>query len=304
MNKSKFWLISAAVLTLLGITIFAGVMTMNKWNFRILSTVQFEEKAYEITENFENISVKVGSASLEILPSADDAVKVICNQKIKVPYTVKTLDGTLFIEENDQRKWYDYIEIASFGKAKISVYLPKSEYGSLFVSGTTGDTEIAEGFTFKAANIALTTGDISLKSLTAESLDLSLTTGDVTADNVTVANDLNLKVSTGKSELCNIRCNNFISRGTTGKVTLKNLVALSKLDIKHTTCDVNLDSCDAAEIYIKVTTGDITASLLSGKTFIPKTTTGKITLPEKPEHLTGGRCELKATTGSINITVK
>ena len=86
----------------------------------------------------------------------------------------------------------------------------------------------------------------------------------------------------------------------TGDIDLKNVIA-SKINISATTGDISLYQCDADELYLKATTGDITGSLLSDKVFVAKSTTGDIDLPQST---TGGKCEIKVTTGDINIEIK
>jgi tRNA pseudouridine55 synthase len=51
---------------------------------------------------------------------------------------------------------------------------------------------------------------------------------------------------------------------------------------------------------VKTDTGDVTGSLLTGKTFIPHSDTGKVVLPDST---LGGRCEITTDTGDIRITV-
>ena len=53
---------------------------------------------------------------------------------------------------------------------------------------------------------------------------------------------------------------------------------------------------DAAELYIKTDTGDVVGSLLSDKTFLVETDTGR---REDPKTTTGGRCEIKTDTGDV-----
>ncbi len=322
MSKTKIWLIAAAALTLSGILLFVGVMTMSRWNFLNLSTVKYTDKSYAVSESFKDIEIAT-DASIVFLPSNGDKVEVLCRETIKTPHTVKVEADTLKIEQNDHRSWFDHIGIFTFGREEIKVLIPAGEYGALMVSGTTGDARIPADFKFSSADIDITTGDIeffatvtgnarletttgdaTVRDVTAESMEITLTTGDIHAASTKVTGALKLKVSTGATTLSDISCGSLESRGTTGSATLKNVITAEKMNITRTTGSVKLSSSDAAEIYIKVTTGDITGSLLSGKTFIADTTTGSITLPEKTEHLTGGRCELRATTGSINITVE
>lgn len=68
--------------------------------------------------------------------------------------------------------------------------------------------------------------------------------------------------------------------------------------IKTTTGDVELEDFDAANIYIKVTSGNVVGTILSSKNFNAASITGDVKVPQTTE---GGICEIKATTGNINI---
>ena len=134
---------------------------------------------------------------------------------------------------------------------------------------------------YAALTVEATTGDIKIPdAFKFNNIDVSITTGDVKCS--ASANE-NVKIKT-----------------TTGDIDLENVIA-SKINISATTGDISLYQCDADELYLKATTGDITGSLLSGKVFVAKSTTGDI---DVPQGTTGGKCEIKVTTGDINMKIK
>ena len=55
-KKTKAWLISASVLTALGLIIFAAVMTVCDWDFAKLGTVTYVTETYKADGDFEKIS--------------------------------------------------------------------------------------------------------------------------------------------------------------------------------------------------------------------------------------------------------
>ena len=66
MGKTKIWIITAAVFVLAGALIFAGVMTMLKWDFTKLSTVKYETNVHEIDKVFDSISIDTDNSNLWI----------------------------------------------------------------------------------------------------------------------------------------------------------------------------------------------------------------------------------------------
>jgi len=279
-KKTKTSLISATCLVVIGCIIFAGVMSVLKWDFSKLSTVKYETNSYEITDNFKDISIISNTTDITLIPSEDEAISVVCREESKVKHLVEVKDNTLNIKVEDTRKWYEHIGL-SFEIPKITVSIPKGEYGDLSIKNSTGG--------------------IAVNNLSANSLNITNTTGKISLKGIDCQGDISVTVSTGKSELENVKCNNLTSNGTTGNATLKDVIAKGKFNIERSTGDVSFTKCDASEILIKTSTGNVKGSLLSDKVFIAKSSTGKI---DVPRSTSGGICEVSTSTGNINITVE
>ncbi len=318
-RSTKFPILIACSAILIGVVIFGGAMSALSWDFTKLSTTKLETSEYEITEDFADISVKANTASITLLPSDGDECRVVCHEDVKEPHTVKVEDGTLKIEVTNKKAWYDHIGI-NFSSPKITVYLPKAEYGALSVKGSTGAVEIPRELGLKSAEVAVstgsvkcyatvedslnikaTTGDIYLEKISAGSLMLSVSTGRITVSDVRCTGDVSLRVSTGRASITSLRCADFTSAGNTGDITLKDVIATGMLTIERSTGDVKFDRCDAAEMSVKTDTGSVTGSLLSEKVFVPKSDTGHVKVPDTK---TGGRCEITTDTGNINISLQ
>lgn len=318
-NTVKCWLIAGAVLVILGLIIFAIVMTVNHWDFNRLSTDKYVTNTYSFGEAFTDISIQTDTADILFAPSDDDSCKVICNEQEKLLHTVDIQDGTLRIHEKDDRKWYEYVGI-SFGKTSITLYLPQSVYGALELHASTGDVTLPREFRFEQMDISIstgnihvsssvsetaklrtTTGDIRVEGISAEILDFSASTGKITVSDVTCRGDVIVNLTTGKASLTDVTCQGLTSKGTTGDLFLTNTVATGAFSIERDTGDVRFNRCDAAEIFAKTSTGDISGSLLSDKIFMVQTDTGKI---DVPKTTTGGKCEIATDTGDIKLSIK
>lgn len=330
---TKILLITATALVLIGAVIFAGGF------LRLKSDFKHKINTYEITESFKNLSINTDTADITIKLSDNTKSKIVCyetNENVK--HSVNVQNDTLEINLNDNRKWYDYIEI-NFGSPKIEIYLPIEDYSTLNIKEDTGDIEIANDFAFKNVNIALGTGDVNfyanaeesikikgstsditlesisagalnvststghiyLKNMSADKINLSTSTGDIIASGVTCKGDAKLNVSTGKITISDTECKNLITDGSTGDISLKNVLAGKKFSIKRSTGDIKFNACDADEIFILTDTGDVKGSLLSSKIFLTNTDTGNI---DVPKTTTGGKCEITTDTGDIRLTVK
>lgn len=317
MNK-KIWLVIAAVLVILGLIMFVSVMTVYNWDFTKLSSVKYEQNTYEISEEFEHISIETNTADIVLLPSEDGKCKVNFFEEEKQNHSVTVENGTLVIQVVDTREWHDYIGI-NFSTSKITVYLPNSEYNMLAIKESTGDIQVPSNFKFESVDITASTGDVKhysssetvkiktstgdirVENISANSLDLSVSTGKVTVSGAICEGDVKINVSTGKTYLIDTKCKNLISSGNTGDISLRSVIAMEKLSIERSTGDVKFEGCDASEIFVKTDTGDVKGTLLSDKVFIAFSDTGRI---DVPKTTIGDICEITTNTGDIKMLIE
>lgn len=296
---SKKMVIIATTLLLIGAIVFVFVMTLNSWDFKKLSTVEYETNTYTVDNDFTSILIDADAEDIKFALSDDGACKVVCFEDSTRAHSVTVENGTLKISQRN-KKWYEYIEL-SFYSQTTTVYLPKTQYEALSVDISTGDINIESGFSFTSADISTTTGDIEISSCSFTSLDVSATTGDIEICSVSCTGDIKIKTSTGSVKASNTSCSSLTRNGTTGDTELNNVVASGKLSVEQKTGDIKFNSCDAAEVYMKATTGDIKGSFKTGKTVHASSTTGDVNVPS---YSTGGDCTVKLTTGDIDITIE
>ena len=319
MNTSiKVCLIVAASLLALGVILFITAMAISQFKFaEVFTTASYETATHDITEEFDNISINTITVDVTVLPSDDDSAHVVCFDNKKITYAVAVTDGTLSIEANDERRWFEHLSIG-YNAPEIRVYLPSDEYEALAIDLSTGDVRIEE-LTFSSINIEVTTGDveclasstgelnihtttgdIGISGASAASMSLKTTSGDVNIFEISCDGDIHMKSTTGLSALTNVSCKNLTIDSGSGTSKMKNVIAAESIAIEKTTGDVEFDACDAAELNVKTTTGDVVGSLLTEKIFIVNTTTGDVNVPRTAS---GGICEIKTTTGDIEIEI-
>lgn len=315
-KKTKFWLITAISLILIGCTTLAAVMFILKWDFSKLSSFKYETNNYQLNESFDNISINTDTAKILFVPSQDEKTSIVCYEDTKVKHLIEVEKNTLSIKVVDTRKWYEYIGI-NFGSPKITVSLPEKKYGEMFIKASTGGVEIPGDFKFDSIDITESTGNVTnhasvtesikiktstgniyVENISAKNIFLSASTGKITASKLNCNGDLSLKVSTGKTFLKDIGCNNLTSTGSTGKISLENVNVSGKFLVIRSTGDVLITNCDANEIYLETDTGNVKGNFLTDKVFITETNTGNINVPKTTS---GGKCEIKTDTGNINF---
>lgn len=310
----KIWLIVGAALVVLGLIVFTVVMTVNHWDFNKLSTVKYITSRYTVSENFTDISIQIDTANVLFVPSEGDVCEVLCHEPENVRHSVAVEDGCLTVRVQDERKWHEYIGIYN-GTPKLTVTLPRGDYQSLVVDGSTGSINLPGNFSFERINISgstgnveclasaseslkirVSTGRIRVEDLSAGDVDLQVSTGGITASQLSCTGILSLNTSTGRVTLTDISCGTLTSTGSTGNITLENVTASRDVSIVRSTGDVKLVKCDAAELTITTDTGSVTGTLLSDKVFIAHTDTGRVIVPKTT---TGGKCEVTTDTGNI-----
>lgn len=280
MNKTaKIWLIIALVFTVVGGILFVGAMVKSDWNFKNLTTDKLVAKTFETKGDFNKISINVDTTDIEFLPTDDEICSIAFMETEKVKHNAVVQNGTLIIDIIDTRKWHDRIGIY-FENPKMTVYLPKDSYSSLFIENDTGDINIPKDFTFENIKIDGDTSDLHCYASVLKDIDVELSTGSINLDTIRAEK---IKLATD-----------------TGDITFKNVMAES-FYIESDTGNVKFKESDADEIFVKTSTGDVTGTLLSKKVFIANTSTGNIYVPKS---ISGGRCEITTSTGNIKIDVK
>ncbi len=311
--------IIGGILIILGLAMAAGGFLLSGSDITLLGTEEWEMNTYSITEDFSMISVDTNTADIVFLPSEGGECRVECSERKNLRHSVSAEGGTLAIKLVDNRKWYEYISLFSFGEDKITVYLPKTEYEDLSVKNGTGHVDIPNGLTFENINVTASTGDVKLAAsaagdvriktstgsikadgISADKLELTVSTGRVALNKVVCTGNINILVSTGKAILTDVTCRDLFSEGSTGDITLKNVIASGSFDIERSTGDVYFDACDAAAVKVETDTGDVEGTFLTDKIFAAKTDTGAIRVPTSVK---GGLCEIETDTGDIRVEI-
>ncbi len=185
----------------------------------------------------------------------------------------------------------------------VVCYENENEKHSVFVQDDTLFVKInskTEWYEYIGINFDSPKITIFLPKSEYDSVSVKENTGDINIQNISL-NTLNLFVSTGDVYLRNINCKNLTFKADTGDIYLENVVASEKFLIETTTGDVEFEKSDANEIFVNTSTGDVKGSLLTNKIFVVETSTGDIGVPETSN---GGKCEIKTSTGDVEITVK
>ncbi len=282
MSRKKKEIMLSLGLILIGLVIAAVSMASVGFDFSRLSTAKYVTTTHEVSDAFRNLTITGDTEDVAFVLSGDGACRVVCHEQEDHPHRVEVRDDTLIIETPAESGWrfFDFSFMAE--GPSITVYLP---------------AEAALG----ALSARLSTGDISLTGLEAESIRLSASTGSLRLTDVRCAGKMEVSVSTGSTLLENVSCGSLTSSGSTGSLEMKNTVATGAFALQRSTGSIRFEACDAAEITARTSTGSITGTLKTEKIFSAHSNTGSV---DVPQTASGGKCELSASTGSIRIEIQ
>ena len=129
----------------------------------------------KITDDFNTIEIDTDVSDVTILPSEDGECRIVCSEHEKITH-VGAVDGsTLNIEVLDKRNVFEKIFTP---KMKVTVYLPRSEYGALTAETDTGSVTVDGDLTFDSVRIDTDTGDVEGTLLSEKIFIAKSDTGD------------------------------------------------------------------------------------------------------------------------------
>lgn len=320
MKKSKkITIITAVAVIIIGCLIsFFALVSLN-FDFSKLNNVNPVTKTYDVDESFRNINIEGAECDINLIPSDNDKCRVICNEGDKISHSVTVQNDTLTIKRIDNRQWYEHIMVFYWGETEINLYLPQNKYAELYAKSVSGDIEISENFTFDKAELSTTSGDVSFHSKVNNDIDIqtvsgNIYAGDTTAKNITmqstsgdtavssakIKNELKVKSVSGNINLSDIECQSINSNTTSGDNKFTNVVAKANANIESISGNISLYQSDSQTMNIKTTSGDVDGTLLTDKIFNVQTTSGDVNVPQSGA---GGKCEVKTTSGNINLEI-
>ena len=272
-------LIALLVVAIGGVLLFAGLSAV-RFNVKDLDKTTFVTSHYDFDGPVREIDVEGRTVDVALLPAENGRCRVVCTETEREKYTVTLADGTLTVRpaEEGRLSWTSFLSL--FKSPKLTVYLPAGSYERLKVTLSTGDVAADRSLAFGQLEVELSTGDLTLSGVRAETVTVRGRTGDV-----------HLSDMTPKTAAITL---------STGDVTLTNVVCSGDLRCETSTGDIRLTDVDGANLYLKASTGDVTGTVLTDKTFVTDTSTGKVSVPATAAS---GRCEVRTSTGDIRISV-
>lgn len=284
-------IIAGSVLLAVGAALFA----VNLSKFIEGGDKGLTSKTFALEEDFSKINIDIHTSEIEFVNSDESKIEVL--ESSDYPHSCKIENDTLYLTQEDNHKWYDFLNFHK--KPKATFYITAKEYEKLVINSSTGDIAINHDFSFVSADIKASTGDVKFDSDVTNELSVETSTGNISVEGVH-ADNISVKASTGDVFVSNCVSNDLNIHTSTGKILLNDTLVSNHIEMEASTGDVKIHDSDAKTLKIKTSTGDVTGTLLTAKRFVATSNTGKISVPQTDGEL----CEISTSTGDIKITLK
>lgn len=300
--SKKIALIVAVGCILLGVLLVAVSRPQGGFPQLEMSTMTFETKTHTISESFQHINIQETEADVRILPAQDGQCKVVCYDSEKLVHTVSVADNTLTVKRTDSRQWHERIGIFwdDWDDVTVTLYLPEQAYASLVLQTVSGDVSVPAGFTFAEAKLLTTSGDVTFAGTVSEQLLVKSTSGEIKVGNL-AGSTVQIITTSGDIDLSNLTADALTLKSTSGEIELSAVQVSGKAALETTSGDIEFDHTDAGSLRIQTVSGEVEGTLLSGKNFVTRTTSGDVRMP--PSDSTAGTCEVTTTSGDIWLRV-
>ena len=186
-KATKILIITASILTAVGLIVFLIGMSVLDWDFRRLDATDYTEMRYATTrdERVERVELNLITFPLVVTTGTETVLKYYesTNSDVKVEY----VDGTLKVTEKYE---YNPFKTGMFYNINRDMYkfvLSLPYNSDLIITGTNCDI-YARSLDFKDININVTNLDLELRDCTADSLRIDATNAHVDLENCGISN--------------------------------------------------------------------------------------------------------------------
>lgn len=315
-TRTVVLLIVAALLILGGATTVICAWMAVGCDFSALNTQDFRHTTHTVEQAFDDLHITVSATDVQLVPTTADHTVIACRESDKLTYTATVREGTLFIREEDARRWYDHIGVF-FTEQELIVQLPQDAYRSLYLRAASGDITLPDSLSFddmtletasgdietaaaaKTVSLKAVSGDIDVRGDDVDSLKVITTSGEI-AIAVDCANNLQIESTSGDIDLSHIAATSLTVAVTSGDIDMEEVTAEQDITLKSVSGDMELDRCDAAVLTLKTTSGDVEGSLLTPKQFVTDTVSGAVAVPPS---IGDDTCAVKTVSGNIRFVI-
>lgn len=323
MNSSNKKMIIGAVICIgIGAILMIAALIATGFDISKINTRKYEKKIYSVSDDFDSIKIKGGTANVYLELSQDNQCRIEAMETEKISYNTEVVDGELIISVDNNEKWYEGIVFFLLEEEKMVIQLPENEYEMLLIKKGSGSVKISDNINVKDVDITTNSGDVKMSGIKkseninidtdsgyvklsdiekTDNINIKTTSGDVKLTDIEKSKNISIKANSGEIKISNSTANDIQLQSNSGDIETKKLLAEGSYTVQTNSGEVDLSKNDAEEFNIKTNSGDVSCSFLTDKIFITHSNSGDIHVPYSS---TGGKCEIKTNSGDIRVKIK
>ncbi|MCX7921483.1 MAG: DUF4097 domain-containing protein [Clostridia bacterium] len=303
LRKITLWLTGIVVFCFLlgGVILFASGDLGE--NFSTAHTIN-EEKAYNLTESINFISIDTFSENIKIIPSDTNELKahlygkVTSNSKIELPKLNLNAKGNELIVEIDRKASNrKFINIFSFTNSdiKLDIYIPKIYAKDISIHTSSGDSNLGDlnlnKFKFESFS-----GNLIAKAVTSKEGIFKTSSGNMQIEELNIGN-LNFESFSGNLSVKKVFGTDSTFKTSSGELDINSLNCTGNIKLKSFSGNISLDSLTASEAVFDTSSGDIETGTVNLTKLDSQTFSGNF----KARSLTSSETKFKTSSGETNI---
>lgn len=298
------------ILIVIGILICATCLSSVGFDVQKLSTAKPPEcvkRSFDGSQVSE-LAINLSTENITIGVSPDDQAHVTYYYYDNDKHELTLKDGLLSLKRNSGISNWSLKDAFNFNlnfkDYSAEFLLPKDFAGDIRVNASTGDVNVSGLNSLGKLELALSTGEVQMKNVSASSLTLTTSTGSARIEGVRVSGDMLANSTTGECKLEDVSVGGAFTRNCSTGSTSLTRVKCDDLQVTCSTGGIRFKDLDARTLRMVSSTGEIKGSLIGGEaeySIESHTSTGDNSLPAK---WGAGERKLyaKTSTGSIKIT--
>lgn len=264
----------------------------------VLDSIGTESKTVPITEPFHSVEINDIRCDVRILPAGDGECAVSYTDSSLYIHSIEVKDYTLFIEVEETGTWADHLFVLE-SQAYMDLYLPEQTLVDLNIATTSGDIDVSS-LSARSIRLSSTSGDILCTAQAGEELCVETISGNIELSN-SGTGTVSIRSTSGEIDLCGMQPATLSASSTSGDIELEDLTVAGKLDVSTSSGCVGFSGIDAPAAGISTASGDVEGTVLTTKHFITSTISGDVLVEDTA--LSDQVWEVSTASGSIEIQI-
>ena len=302
MQVTKRWLLIAAVLLLLGLTIALSALALHWGDWQAFNTVEpftEQDQAYSV-DQIQHIRIKMEDCDVRLVRSQDDQLHAVWYEGERSRFAMEVLDDHT-LEISEQPHGWSGIQI-DFSATSYTLLLeiPDGYVGPTEISANGGEIAVRD-LTLEGDLFCTTgSGDIDLReTLVRGALLAESTAGEIQMNSVSAANSASMISASGDQTLTRMQTPEMRISSASGDLELNQIQVGGDMTVQTTSGDIEWRELDAIALTVSTTSGDVTGLLSERYRVSAESAWGGVTVTVSPE---GDRtAEIDAVSGDIEI---